>query len=63
MPDVLADGRYGRDEGVKCHKCGGTTYLVDDQGRGLKSYQCDHCDESTMVQFEYDEPDEDSDGY
>lgn len=63
MPDVIADGRYGRDEGVKCHACGATTHLVDDQGRGLKSYACDKCDETTTVQFEYDDPNEDDDGY
>ena len=62
MPDVIEDGRYGRNEGIKCHKCSGKTYLTDDQGRGLKTYECESCGEHTMVQFEYDDPAEQEEG-
>lgn len=52
---------FGRDDGIIC-ECGAKTYLVYDQGGGLRSYECDNpdCDKSTMVQFEssYEEDEE-----
>lgn len=54
MPDVLEDGRYGQPSQIKCHKCKGKTYLIDDQGQGLETYECEDCGEHTMVQFEWD---------
>jgi len=57
MPDVLEDGRYGKPSKIKCHKCKGKTYLVDDQGRGLQTFECEQCGEHTMVQFEWDDDD------
>ena len=56
---VIDDRDSGRDDGIKC-KCGASTFLVDDQGGGLRSYECENpnCSESTMVQFEWDEPEE-----
>lgn len=56
----MDDRDIGRDDGIKC-KCGGSTFLVDDQGGGLRSYQCDVCGQSFQVQFETDEPTPDYD--
>lgn len=62
MVDILADGTFGRDDGIKCHACGGKTFLTNDQGRGLRSYDCESCDEVTQVQFDsVDEEEEYSD--
>ena len=57
MPDVLADGRFGEDHGIKCDDCGGKTFLVDDQGDGLMSYECEDCENTFSVQFETDNDD------
>jgi hypothetical protein len=59
MPDILANGEFGRDDGIKC-VCGAKTFLTLDQGDGLLSYDCENqdCDEITMVQFEADSDDE-----
>lgn len=51
-PDVLADGRFGRDDGIKCSYCGGKTYLIDDQGHGYCSYTCEDCGQTFGVQFD-----------
>lgn len=59
MPDVLGNGEYGRDDGIFCDVCGGKTYLTDDQGYGLKGYDCEDCGESIQVQYDYDEQEED----
>ena len=59
MPDILADGRFGEDHGVKCHGCGNATFLSYDNGYGLMSYNCEKCDESTQVQYDgYDDDDD-----
>ncbi len=58
MPDVLADGRFGEDHGIKCDDCGGSTFLVYDDGGGHMSYQCDICDNSFSVQYDWDEYEE-----
>lgn len=55
MVDILANGEFGRDDGIKCHACGGKTFLSLDQGQGLRSYDCEDCDETTTVQFEWDD--------
>ena len=55
MVDILADGSFGRDDGIKCHACGSETFLSFDQGQGLCSYDCKNCDEITTVQFEHEE--------
>ena len=57
MVDILGNGEFGRDDGVKCHACGSKTFLVDDQGDGLRAYECNDdtnvgCEELTQVQFE-----------
>ena len=59
--DILGNGEFGRDDGIKCSRpgCGGTTFLTDDQGGGLRSYQCETCGGQEQVQFEYDHDDED----
>jgi DNA-directed RNA polymerase subunit RPC12/RpoP len=58
MVDILADGTFGRDDGVRCHACGSKTFLSFDQGCGLKSYNCEKCDEVTTVQYEREEPED-----
>ena len=45
------DRNFGRDDGIRC-ECGGKTYLVDDQGHGLISYQCERCEEPVQVQYD-----------
>ena len=45
------DRNFGRDDGIRC-ECGGKTYLVDDQGHGLISYQCERCEEPIQVQYD-----------
>jgi hypothetical protein len=55
MPDVLADGRFGEDHGIKCDDCGGATFLVDDQGEGYMSYECEKCGISFGVQYDWDD--------
>lgn len=67
MVDILADGTFGRDDGIKC-TCGSTTFLVDDQGGGLRAYECNDdndtgCDEITQVQFDCADDDIDEDEY
>ncbi len=62
MVDILANGAFGRDDGVKCD-CGGKTFLTADQGGGLKSYECETCGDSFQVQFEREEPYESDDDY
>lgn len=57
MVDILANGDFGRDDGVKCDKCGSSTFLVNDQGGGLLTYECNDdnktgCDETCQVQYE-----------
>lgn len=59
MPDVLADGRFGEDHGIKCRACGSKTFLSYDDGYGLMFYDCEECDESTGVQYDSCEEDED----
>jgi DNA-directed RNA polymerase subunit RPC12/RpoP len=59
MPDVLADGRFGEDHGIKCDECGSASFLIDDQGGGYMAYQCEKCDRSFSVQYDFD----DEDGY
>lgn len=51
---------FGRDDGIRCYKCGGATFLTYDQGYGLRSYDCEDekCGEISTVQFEWDEPDD-----
>lgn len=58
MPDIIANGEFGRDDGITCDDCGGNTFLIDDQGYGLCSYQCEVCDNSFSVQFESSDEDE-----
>jgi DNA-directed RNA polymerase subunit RPC12/RpoP len=58
MPDVLADGRFGRDDGIKCDECGSKTFLVDDQGGGLMSYECEECELVFLVQYEHEDDEE-----
>jgi hypothetical protein len=50
MTDILANGEFGRDDGTKCHKCGGDTFLTNDQGGGLRAYDCSDpkCGEVTI---------------
>lgn len=55
----ISNGDFGRDDGIRCHACGGKTFLTDDQGRGLRGYNCENCDEITQVQFEWDDPEDD----
>lgn len=62
MPDILGNGQWGRDDGIIC-ECGSKTYLVDDQGCGLKAYQCENSDcewseYGFQVQYESDDYDE-----
>jgi len=62
MPDIIANGDWGKDDGIVC-ECGSKTYLVDDQGGGLKAYNCENpdCEFSEygfQVQFENDDFDE-----
>jgi hypothetical protein len=57
MADILANGDFGRDDGVKCDECGGKTFLVDDQGGGLCSYECENCDNTFGVQYDSDDED------
>lgn len=59
MPDVLADGRFGQDDGIKCDRCGSSTFLVYDDGGGLMAYECNDdgsvdCDNTFSVQYEWD---------
>jgi hypothetical protein len=60
MPDILASGEFGRDDGVLC-ECGGKTFLIDDQGGGLLAYECEDCGETFQVQ--YDSDDDEEEGY
>lgn len=60
MPDIIASGDWGRDDGIKC-KCGGKTYLVDDQGYGLCGYECESCGDNFQVQYEWDDSEEEYD--
>lgn len=62
MVDILANGDWGRDDGIRC-ACGGTTYLVDDQGHGLCAYACDICEKSFQVQYENDDDEETEDDF
>ena len=52
----------GRDDGILCD-CGGTTFLVDDQGHGLIAYQCDVCENTVQVQYDWDDEAEDFEAY
>ena len=64
MPDILASVEFGEDNGIKCD-CGAATFLVDDQGSGLKAYECEKGCGTFQVQFDspIDEDDpEDFDG-
>jgi hypothetical protein len=78
MVDILANGDFGKDDGIICNlevvvnsplgkqtrECGGKTFLVDDQGYGLKSYECEACGGSVQVQFDgYDEEEDEPDDY
>jgi len=74
MPDILANGDFGRDDGVKCDRtvmvysalaqkevpriCGGKTFLTDDQGGGYCCYECESCGQSFGVQYDSDDEDE-----
>lgn len=63
MVDILANGEHGRDDGVKCDKCGSSTFLVDNQGGGLLAYDCNDdkgigCDGTIQVQYESGDEDE-----
>lgn len=51
-------GDFGRDDGIRCDKCAGPTYLTYDQGYGLRSYRCEQCDYDFSVQFDLDDPEE-----
>lgn len=62
--DARTEANFGRDDGIKCWKCQGPTFLSYDQGGGLVSYDCENeaCGEITQVQFddcEDDVPDPD----
>lgn len=48
---------FGRDDGINC-ECGGKTFLVDDQGYGLRAYECEKCGNTFQVQFEWDDDDQ-----
>ena len=61
-PDMWDDTHFGRDDGIRCD-CGGTTYLVDDQGFGLITYQCETCEESFQVQYDWDDESGEPDDY
>jgi transcription elongation factor Elf1 len=63
MPDVLADGTFGRDDGWTCPECGAKTYLTDNQGYGLCGYNCENCDAAFQVQYEVDDSEEDDSDY
>jgi len=66
MPDVLADGRFGEDHGIKCPDCGSKTFLVDDQGEGLLAYECENegCDRTFLVQYDgYDDDETEAEGW
>lgn len=56
------DTHFGRDDGIRC-ACGGSTYLVDDQGYGLITYTCDVCEESFQVQYEVEDEGHELDDY
>ncbi len=58
----MTDTDFGRDDGIKC-KCGGKTFLVDDQGGGLMAYECEDCGEAFQVQFDWDEGEEADEDY
>lgn len=58
MPDI-ANGEFGRDDGIRCDLCGGGTFLVDDQGYGLCGYECEDCGNTFQVQFDIDPDDYD----
>lgn len=53
---------FGRDDGIKC-QCGGKTFLVFDQGHGLRSYDCEKCGETVTAQFDWDDWDGEEDDY
>lgn len=61
MPNVIEDGRHGDDHGIECPDCGGKTFLCDDQGGGLMAYQCEDCEWTGQVQYEWSDPDEEED--
>jgi hypothetical protein len=78
MVDIIGNGEFGRDDGIICNlevvvnspfgkqkrECGGKTFLVDDQGGGLKGYECEACGGSFQVEFEScDEEDESDEDY
>lgn len=51
---MLIDDRmmyFGRDDGLICD-CGAPTFLVDDQGGGLCSYECEACGDVFGVQYD-----------
>ena len=54
---------FGRDDGFKCEKCGGKTYLTYQDGRGLDSYACEDCDEHFQVEYDLDDDDADYSEY
>jgi len=58
--DARTEANFGRDDGIKCHKCDGPTFLSYDQGGGLVSYACEaeDCGEITQVQFDFDDEEE-----
>ena len=58
----MIDFDFGRDDGIKC-ECGGKTFLVDDQGYGLKAYECEVCERTFQVQFDWDHEEPDHDYY
>lgn len=51
----MSELNYGRDDGLECPECGSPTFLTDDQGFGLCSYECESCGECFQVQYEHDE--------
>lgn len=61
---MIDDRNFGRDDGIKC-VCGASTFLIDDQGGGLRSYLCDNpeCDDVTTVQFEQSKDDYDEETF
>lgn len=50
--DARTEQNFGKDDGIKCHECGGKTFLSYDQGGGLISYDCEKCGAVTQVQYD-----------
>lgn len=54
------EAEFGRDDGIVCDeivngtRCGAATWVMDDDGRGYVSYECEK-GHFFAVQYEYDE--------